>query len=68
MLSWAAAGDLEGRAQTFVEVKEFLDVQLNRFGAAPSERQFTELVRETETRLPGENLNWYWRRAFASVE
>jgi hypothetical protein len=66
-LTWAAASDLQGRAQTFAEMKEFLDNQRGRFGAAASEREFVELVRETEARLLSENLNWYWRRAFASV-
>ncbi|HTR10544.1 MAG TPA: hypothetical protein VMJ11_28555 [Paraburkholderia sp.] len=66
-LSWAAASDLHGRAQTFAEMQKFLEDQLRRFSAAASEREFVELVRETETRLLSENLNWYWRRAFATV-
>jgi hypothetical protein len=66
-LSWAAASDLQGRAQTFTQMQIFLGFQVDRFKAAASEREFVELVRETETRMLSENLNWYSRREFASV-
>jgi hypothetical protein len=66
-LSWAAASDLEARAQTFAEMHTFLERQLRRLNAAGSEREFGRLVRETESRLLGENLNWFWRRSFTSV-
>ncbi|MGF6939332.1 hypothetical protein OKW41_008494 [Paraburkholderia sp. UCT70] len=66
-LSWAAASDLEARAQTFAEMHAFLERQLRRLNAAGSERGFSRLVRETESRLLGENLNWFWRRSFTSV-
>ena len=66
-LSWVAANDLEARAQTFAEMHAFLEKQLGRLIAASSEHEFRRLVRETESRLLGENLNWFWRRSFASV-
>lgn len=66
-LSWAAAGDLEARAQTFSEMHAFLEKQRERLKATRSEHEFAQLVRETESRLLGENLNWFWRRSFTSV-
>ena len=66
-LSWAAASDLEARVQTFTEMQAFLDKQRKKLEAAASEAEFNRLVRETEPRLLGETLNWYWRRSFTGV-
>jgi hypothetical protein len=66
-LSYAAAHDLEARAHTFSEMYEFLQRQTELLNQVQSEREFARLLHETETRLLGETVTWYSRRAFTGV-
>ena len=66
-LSLAAAFDLEARKYTFADMVEFLLAQRKLINAATTEREFCQLLLETESRLLGEIVNWYSRRAFTGV-
>jgi len=66
-LSWAAASDLEARAQTYAEMHRFLTAQVARLAGAGAKREFEQLVRETELRILDENLGWFSRRLFSGV-
>ena len=66
-LSWAAASDLEARAKTYADMHRFLAVQAERLASAGAEREFVQLVRETELRILDENLGWFSRRLFSGV-
>ncbi|MEO5714723.1 MAG: hypothetical protein ABIT37_14645 [Luteolibacter sp.] len=66
-LSLAAANDLEARHHTFAEMHDFLKSQTIRIGKCGSEREFSRLLLETESRLLGETLNWFSRRSFTAV-
>ena len=66
-LSLAAAFDLEARKQTFSDMRDFLTAQRALLARATADREFCQLVVETEFRLLGETVNWYSRRAFAGV-
>jgi len=66
-LSLAASFDLEARAHTYQEMLEYLQKVRPLFGAAKSERAFTHLMLQTESRLLGETANWASRRSFTGV-
>lgn len=66
-LSWAAAGDLQARSQTFSAMRDFLARQAIQLYGAQSDREFDHIVRETESRLLSENLHWFSRRSFIAV-
>ena len=66
-LSLAAANDLEARYHTFEEMHQFLSRQVNLLKAATSEREFSKLLTETESRLLGETATWFSRRSFTGV-
>ena len=66
-ISFVAALDGEARAHTFEEMCRFLTDQGRRIEHAEDEREFTDLVLEAETRLLGENANWFARRSFTGV-
>lgn len=66
-MSLAAAFDLEGRAHTFADTHRFLAEQADHIAQAASAREFATLALQTETRLLGETLNWFARRAYTSV-
>lgn len=66
-LSLAAAHDLEARSHTFKEMHAFLKRQADLLGKATSEREFSNLLTETESRLLGETATWYSRRSFTGV-
>lgn len=66
-LSWAAASDLEARAKTYAEMHHFLTAQAARLAGAGANREFEQLVRETELRILDENLGWFSRRLFSGV-
>lgn len=66
-LSLAASFDLEARARTYDDMRAFLERQQRLLEAADSEREFSVLALETETRLLGDAAAWYSRRAFATV-
>ena len=66
-LSLAAAFDLEARKQTFSDMRDFLTAQRALLARATADREFCQLVVETEFRLLGETVNWYSRRAFTGV-
>lgn len=66
-LSLAAANDLEARSHTFKEMHEFLTRQAKLLGIATSEREFSKLLTETESRLLGETVTWFSRRSFTGV-
>ncbi len=65
-LSLAAGFDLEARAHTSSEMLTFLTVSqcCSRTQAAGEN---TSALLETESRLLGETVNWYARRAFVGV-
>jgi len=66
-LSLAAANDLEARHHTFEEMHDFLKRQSTRIENCGSEREFSRLLLETESRLLGETVNWFSRRSFTAV-
>lgn len=66
-LSLAAAMDLEARSHTFKEMHRFLESKSRHVDRAISLRELAILAAETETRLLGETLNWFARRAFTGV-
>lgn len=66
-LSLAAALDLEARYHTFREMHEYLVTQERHLRDARSEREFSRLVLETESRLLGETVNWFSRRSYTGV-
>ena len=67
MLSWAASMDLEALVHTYEETLDFLDRQLLLLEQVKSRSEFDKLVVETEARLLGETLSWYYRRSFTGV-
>lgn len=66
-LSLAASFDLEARAHTYHETHEYLKIVRPLFAIARSERAFTHLMLQTESRLLGETANWASRRSFTGV-
>jgi hypothetical protein len=66
-LSLAASLDLHARASTYREMLDFLKEHRERTSEATSEREFAELAIESETRLLGETVTWYFRRSYTSV-
>ena len=66
-LSLAASFDLEGRRHTYEEMLHAMETPRALIEGASSEREFVALVLQTETRLVGENVNWFSRRAFTGV-
>ncbi len=66
-LSLAAANDLEARSHTFKEMHTFLTRQAELIKNASSEREFSKLLTETESRLLGETVTWFSRRSFTGV-
>lgn len=66
-LSLAAAFDLEARVHTSGEILAFLKRQRHLLHHAASERECERLLLETESRLLGENANWFSRRSFTGI-
>jgi len=66
-LSWMAAMDFEARIHTYTETLNFLNKQRPLLEQAKSAAEFERLVLETESRLLGETVSWYARRAFTGV-
>ncbi len=66
-LSLAASFDLEARVHTYRDMIAFLKRQERYLKDAASEREFTALALETESRLLGETASWYTRRFFTGV-
>lgn len=66
-MSLVAALDAQARAHTFEEMREFLQASKRRLTEATSPREAVALAAEAETRLFGETLLWYSRRAYTSV-
>lgn len=66
-VSLAASFDLDARIHTYLEMQEFLKTRREHLVQAESERAFAALALQTEARLLGENVNWYYRHAFAKV-
>lgn len=67
VMSIAAAFDTEARAHTFADMQAFLLTSASQLSNAASPREVAALVAEIETRLFGETVLWYSRRAFTSV-
>jgi len=67
VMSLAAAHDLDARANIFDEMHRFLARQERDIAAASSLPELALLIAETESRLLGETLNWFARRAYISV-
>jgi hypothetical protein len=66
-LSFAAALDKEAQKHTYQEMHEFLKKQTAALVAAGSEREFAQLLLETETHLLAETTTWFSRRSFIVV-
>ncbi len=66
-VSLAASFGLDARIHTYGEMDRFLATRQEHLKAATSERAFVALALETEARLLGENVGWYYRHAFAKV-
>ncbi|HYH68563.1 MAG TPA: hypothetical protein VD866_27975 [Urbifossiella sp.] len=66
-LSLAAAMDCFAQAHIYSEMVEALKEQERLLKAARSPHEFERLAFETEGRLLGETVNWYFRRSFAEV-
>ena len=66
-MSLAASFDLDARMHTYEEMVRALSEQRDFIADAQSEHEFVTLVLQTETRLLGENVNWFSRRAFTGV-
>jgi len=66
-LSLAAAFDLKARQHTFADMLVFLRAQHKLLNDATTDREFGQLVLETESRLLGETVNWYSRRSFTGI-
>jgi len=67
-LSWATTNDLEARQSTFTQMSVFLARQRKRLEISENEREFIDLVLESETRLLSENIHWFERRCFIGVD
>lgn len=66
-MSLVAALDAQARAHTFDEMREFLQASKRRLKGARTPREAVALAAEAETRLFGETLLWYSRRAYTGV-
>ena len=66
-LSLAASFDIEARVRTYSEMLSVLTEQRDLIAQAKSEHEFSRLVLQTETRLVGENVNWFSRRSYTGV-
>lgn len=66
-LSLAAAFDLQARKHTFTDMLNFLRGQHLQLADATTEREFCQIMLETESRLLGETVNWHSRRSFTGV-
>ncbi|MDP1564277.1 MAG: hypothetical protein Q8M16_23105 [Pirellulaceae bacterium] len=66
-LSLAAAFDLEAKEHTSEEQLQFLEKQIPLLQQAQTQREFSRLLIETESRLLGETVNWYARRRFLGI-
>ncbi|MEO6786320.1 MAG: hypothetical protein ABI318_09330 [Chthoniobacteraceae bacterium] len=66
-LSLAASFDLEARKHTYREMVAALKQHKGHIEHAKSEHEFVHLVLLIETRLVGENVNWFSRRVFTGV-
>lgn len=66
-MSLAAALDADGRAHVFRTMHEFLNRQADRLARAQTTREAAALVAETESRLLGETITWFARRAYTSI-
>jgi hypothetical protein len=66
-LSLAAALDLEARKHTYGEMLDFLKRQVHLLQNCTTQREFSTLVMETESRLVTENAVWFSRRAYIGV-
>lgn len=65
-LSLAAAHDLDARANVYAEMQRYLERQRQALRGAVDARDYDRLLLETESRLLGETVNWYARRAYLS--
>jgi len=66
-LSLAMALDLEAQEHTYRDMREFLMQQERNLRNATSNREYADLVLETEFQLLGETANWFSRRSFVTV-
>lgn len=67
VMSMAAALDAEAREHIFAQMRDFLITQSCRLKEAASHREAAALAIETETRLLGESVTWYSRRAYTGI-
>lgn len=66
-MSMAAALDVQAREHTFAHMHDFLSAQTQQLQQATSQREAAALAVETETRLLGETVTWYARRAYTGI-
>ncbi len=67
VMSMATAMDWDARSHTFADMHLFVQRQGRYIESAASLRELTTLVLQTESRLLGETLNWFGRRAYVGV-
>jgi len=68
VMSWSIAMSYEGRLHTYAETHRFLNgAHRVNLETAQTKAEFEHLLVETELRLLGETLNWYYRQSFAEV-
>jgi len=66
-MSLATAMDWDARAHSFNDTHLFVQRQSEYIAATASLREFTSLALQTESRLLGETLSWFARRAYVGV-
>lgn len=67
VLSFTAALDMEARSHTFAQMHEFVARQARHMAGAGSAGEAASSAAETESRLLGETVAWYARRAYTSI-
>jgi hypothetical protein len=67
VLSFAAALDMEARSHTFAQMHQFVERQARQMAGASSADEAAAHVATTESRLLGETVTWYSRRAYTSI-
>jgi hypothetical protein len=67
VLSFTAALDMEARSHTFAQMHQFVVRQARQMEGVSSASEAAASAAETESRLLGETVTWYSRRAYTSI-
>jgi hypothetical protein len=67
VLSFTAALDMEARSHTFAQMHRFVKRQARCIAGVGSAGEAAGFAAETESRLLGETVTWYSRRAHTSI-